>query len=246
MVNSAQRAANSVAAAQAGLGGLEESGIPFQHYLGFVYPTYDPNAGFSQHQFIDPTQLLGVDRDIGQGQSYLASPSSDGYGGIISSSTASPEPYIASSSSTPPSTESSGSGAGSTSRTITGRKISTSKRLSQDSSTSRSTGVLSPPAFAARKSLVSTGRGSGSGSGMNGGGSGSSGNVPIRQAGLRSETSTPDLGNASAQSVNGTAGSTSGEDGDQVPTVCTNCQTTNTPLWRRDPDGQPLCEYCVI
>ena len=34
---------------------------------------------------------------------------------------------------------------------------------------------------------------------------------------------------------------TSGE----PPTMCTNCQTTNTPLWRRDPDGQPLCNVSV-
>ena len=32
-----------------------------------------------------------------------------------------------------------------------------------------------------------------------------------------------------------------GEEGESSPTVCTNCQTTNTPLWRRDPEGQPLC-----
>ncbi|GAB1524414.1 hypothetical protein RhiTH_007568 [Rhizoctonia solani] len=30
-------------------------------------------------------------------------------------------------------------------------------------------------------------------------------------------------------------------DDDGTPTVCTNCQTTTTPLWRRDPDGNPLC-----
>lgn len=32
-----------------------------------------------------------------------------------------------------------------------------------------------------------------------------------------------------------------GEEGESAPTVCTNCQTTITPLWRRDPEGQPLC-----
>ena len=57
---------------------------------------------------------------------------------------------------------------------------------------------------------------------------------------VRSGASTPDPPESGVTSTTNAKGPN--EDGD-TPTHCTNCQTTNTPLWRRDPEGHPLCTW---
>ncbi|KAJ7084373.1 hypothetical protein B0H15DRAFT_848871 [Mycena belliarum] len=182
----------------ANLAGVDESELDYRHLMGLVYPdNLRSSVVQNPYTHVDPTQILAGGQGEGAYPNFHASPSSDGWGnGVNSSSNASPEPYNVSNASTPPSTE----GAPAARPAPAARKYIPLKQGAQEANKRKQSlpGAGPSPTLAA----------------------------------LRSSTSTPDL-----TERKGTGGSEEGE----VPTLCTNCQTTNTPLWRRDPEGQPLC-----
>ncbi|KAH9931131.1 uncharacterized protein BXZ73DRAFT_90208 [Epithele typhae] len=89
----------------------------------------DYGHGMGPNSFtVDPTQIL-PNVPLDPGEAFHPSPSSDGWGnGVGSSSNASPEPYNVSNASTPPSIE----GAPGGSRPTQTRKIASTKRVTQD------------------------------------------------------------------------------------------------------------------
>jgi hypothetical protein len=201
--------------------------------LPFFYSSsYDTNpTPFSQQQqqqqytHVNPTQLIASSDGNGRsgGVAFHPSPSSDGWGSgkgdWNTSSTASPEPFVVSEGSTPPST-------------------------SNESSTASGRSGTAAPGPASSKKLQGVGA-----NGQKKKGAIAGVNVP-RQAALRGSSS-PEVNNSSTNPSNTASdsgpggranGNTANGDEDNVPTICTNCSTTNTPLWRRDPEGQPLCE----
>jgi GATA-binding protein len=218
---------------------VDGSGLDYRQLagLGLVYP-----LDVLPYTHVDPTQIVDFAANVSPGG---LSSGSDGWpNGIGTSTAASPESYNTSNAPTPPPGDGpSGTGVGTSGNTSQPqslrrgtdqtRKFMSLQQGAQEVQRAKSTSTI--------KNIAN----SPSGASADGGGGSSTSTTETNGASGNNATSSST--NQKEDSGGGGGGNTqrggkNSEDGDQLPTLCTNCQTTNTPLWRRDPEGQPLCK----
>jgi len=234
---SAAAAAASAALAeeytQLDMANLVESGLDYHQLMDLGGLAYPPDNSPFTH--VDPTQIINLTTGISSG---ALSPTSEWANRIGRSTAASPESYNASNASTPPSAESTGASGicatpnprphGSRRSLDSTRKYVSLRHGAQDvqrrKSISTSTNVANSP------DSVSAG---------------GSSPAAISETGTNASNVTISQTEEMGEVGNARSGKNK-EDSEQSLTICSNCQTTNTPLWRRDPEGQPLCKLFLF